>query len=534
MIRLMMTIAAVALICGIASAEFFVGAQERDRSMGLVRNPHFEAGGHSYATAWRPLPGSFRMHRVIGEMGEAGLFLALREDGDGGVSQVITLPRNRRLSLRMLATCWTERDCSAVATLTRADGTVLAEVVVDGIKRGMLAESFNSGSGGPAELAVRVVGARGGRAIIDSVFIGPPLETASADRPRFTGLDLVLAPGAGLRVDADFRPRLLPQAARMLQEAMQDLSGRPISASESAVMVSVKQPQATNWPQREAYHLRVTEQGAQISAGAEQGAFWGMMTLLDLLRPEPDGGVRVVAVDVDDRPALPWRIAGAVSSTDPANEARRVARLKLNMAVVSYHQDDCAEVAAELQSVAVEPLVAINSDVVDDPRAAMEDAVSRLGARHLMVLPPSIPASDARETPPHEWDRPPLSAVADFARDSAGEVTVFVPAWRPVRVEHGGIDLDPQALVGVEGWPREIVALMPTGDPADMIQWSASGVRFVLIDAGGDDPSAVLQALRVQASHRCVGAFVQSRGAFGTMSLADSADLAWRGIRNEE
>lgn len=509
MIRLMMTIAAVAFICGIASAEFFVGAQERDRSMGLVRNPHFEAGGHSYATAWRPLPGSFRMHRVIGEMGEAGLFLALREDGDGGVSQVITLPRNRRLSLRMLATCWTERDCSAVATLTRADGTVLAEVVVDGIKRGMLAESFNSGSGGPAELAVRVVGARGGRAIIDSVFIGPPLETASADRPRFTGLDLVLAPGAGLRVDADFRPRLLPQAARMLQEAMQDLSGHPVSATDAAVMVNVKQPPATVWPEREAYHLRVTEQGAHISAGAEEGAFWGMMTLIDLLRPEPDGGVRVVAVDVDDRPMLPWRIAGAVSSTDPANEARRVARLKLNMAVVSYPRDDCAELVAELQSVGIAPVIFLSGNVADDLPAAMEDAVSRLGAHHLLVVPPSTPAADVS---------PPLLAVAAFARERADDVTVIVPV--------GGAS--PMAR---DGWPAEVVALVPSTDP-DTLRWcSESGVSFVVAEEDDQEPAAVRRALEARADGSpCLGAMIMSP-RHGT---DHQADLAWRGMRTQE
>ncbi len=540
------TIATVALAVAscVAGAEVFVGPQAPERRLEIVRNGEFERGGMSWAADWRPLPGAFRMHRVLGETGEHSLFLGLREDGDGGVVQTVTLPAHRALSLRVLATCHTSTEAAVVATLTRvADGVVLAEVVVNGIERGVLAEGFDSGPGGPAELMLRVVGDAGSEALIDQVAIAKPVRACEARPPDYAGADLVLAQGQGLRVDADFEPRLLPQAAQMLQEALEDVTGARTTSIGAGVLVSVSRPEATGWPERESYSLKVCETGVTIDAPAEEGAFHGIMTLIDLIRAEPGGGARIVAVDVQDRPALPWRMAMGADFSDPANTARTLARLKLNMALVDYEAEGCAGMVSELRSVGVEPVLSLGANEADDVTGAMQDAVTRLGARYVLVSPPSAPAAEDGAVRPHHWDEPPLSEVAAFAREHAREVTVIVPASRAVTTPlHSVVEFSISSVVLVtpEGWPREVVAVLPARpggmDAEHLAPWHDAGVRYVLTDWMFLQPETVAQALGERAAGAaCLGVEVGLDGVRGAEQLAEQmADLAWRGMPAEE
>ncbi|MFW5866612.1 MAG: glycoside hydrolase family 20 zincin-like fold domain-containing protein [Armatimonadota bacterium] len=512
--------------CAGAHAEVFVGPQAPQGSVGIVQNPSFEDGGMSYADHWRPLPGGLRMHRVTRETGEHSLFLQLRKDGDAGVMQTVRLPARRSLSLRVLATCHADADCAVVATLVRrADGRVLAEVVVDGIERGVLAEGFDTGRGGPADLMVRVVGEAGGRALIDRVTIARPVAARHARRPDFSGADLLLAQGEGLRVDADFEPRLLPQAAEMLQEAIEDMTGAPITSVGAAVRVSVDEPRASEWPERESYRLTVNESGATISAPAEQGAMWGMMTLIDLLRPEPGGGARVVAVDVRDEPALPWRIGMMRPGEGAANAARTLARLKLNMALLPRDAtgggaDEGA--AASLRELGVEPVVVVSGDSDGGVEGAMRDATDRLNARYLFVSPPMTDSPTPGAALP--WSEAPLSAVARLA---SGDVTVMAPAAARTRDEAGGVDGVP---ISLDGWPQDVVAVIHPSSNADqalgrLAELDAAGVRSVVYHFDGVD--GVSRALTARAHGvDCMGALISE-------NVPSDADRAWRGFAFE-
>lgn len=355
----------------------------------IVANAHFDTGGYTYADHWRPLPGGgFRMLRRAEPGDGHSLYLQLRADGDGGVAQTVCLPAGRTLSLRMLATCWANGGDCALATLTRlSDGVVLAEVKVDGIERGEMAANFDTGAGGPAELMVRLVGNRGARAAVDYVEIGPPVSIArESGRPVFTGDDLVLRPGDGLRVDADFTPRLLPAAAEMLQEALEDVTARPTERVAATVTVSVPQPETTDWPARESYHLHVSRSGVTIEAPAEQGAFWGMMTLIDLIRPEPSGGVRILAVDAHDQPALPWRIAAEWRDGSLLNSARRLARFKLNLAELDVHgAADSDAVVRALRDHGIEPALFLREEPDAETASAIEDFIRRAAVRYVAL-----------------------------------------------------------------------------------------------------------------------------------------------------
>ncbi len=497
----------------------------------IVRNGGFESGGHSYADHWRPLPGGLRMHRVRNQAGEHSLYLELREDGDGGVQQIVELPAHRRLSLRLLATCWTTDDSLLIAGLVRsADGVVLTEAVVDGIERGEVAASFETGPGGPAELLVRLVGAKGDRALLDHVRIGPPLPPQEARGPDFTGTDLVLAPGDGLRVDADFDPGLLQQAAEMLREALEDTTGSATARVAAAVSVSVARPETTQWPARESYHLTVSGDGVTITAAAEQGAFWGMMTLIDLIRAEPGGGARILAADVEDGPALPWRMGSHHALEElphSQNAARSLARLKLNMAFVSHDWSDAPErdaaAVAALREVGLEPIIGITADSPVLPEAAMADSRSRLGTRIFAVEP--------------WWDRDPVRGRLDWgepglraALDASRASTVIVPAFTYLgHLSNGGGRYEALPTDEVKRWPREVVAcLLPAthseAAAAEVAAAEARGLRYVVLaDRELQGAEAAVRARERYAN--CLGVAIMQWHEGQTRA----ADLAWRG-----
>lgn len=524
-----LSLLALSLAATLAGASVFLGPETPFRADGIVNNPQFEDGGASYAAHWRPLPGSFRMHRRFDDVNGHSLFVQLREDGDGGVVQQIMLPPREHLSLRMLATCWSSDECAVVASVVRIDdGEVLTEVVVDGIERGVMAQNLWTGAGGPAELMVRLVGARGGRAMIEWIAFGRPVATAAAGTPVFGAADLVLAPGDGLRVDAGFEPRLLPQAAQMLQEAIEDLTGRMTQRISAVVSVSVDEPQATGWPARESYRLTVDGAGARIAAPAEEGAFRGMMTLIDLLRREPDGGARIVAVDVADAPALPWRV-GADHDLDVRDgfedRVLSTARLKLNMALVDHGPpgagiDDAAAIAL-LRATGIEPLVTIEDTVSERREAAFKRFRELHGVTHFF-----IDATRDREGRP-DWSDPLLAT----AREMAPGIAVIVPAFGELSAgSPRAVSVVPLPATEMERWPREVVAcLLPdthSEAAAHLLEAAeANGVRYVFLHSTYFDGARAALHAR-QRSENCLGVIIVGKRNL----LQSAADLAWYGL----
>ncbi len=519
------------MTCAVAGAGVFLGPDARFTSMDIVRNPRFDRGGASYASEWRPLPGRFRMHRLRTKTGDQALFLQLREAGDGGVIQTVDLPPERDLSLQMLATCWGIEECAVVATVTRVeDGEVLTEIMIDGVERGVMAQNLFTGEGGRAEVMLRLVGERGARSLIDWISFGPSVDAWEEARgPVFTGEDLILAPGEGLRVDADFAPELLPQAAQMLQEALEDLTGRSTRDIGAVVSVAVDEPQATDWPARESYRLTVDPEGVRIDAPAEGGAFRGMMTVIDLLRPEPDGGARIVAVDVEDAPALPWRIGSDhdLHVRDSFEHgALRTARLKLNMAVVDHDPpgtgiDDDAAIAL-LRATGVEPMVEIEDTVSERREAAFKRFRELHGVTHF-----AIEAPWDREGRP-DWTDPLLAT----AREMAPEIVVIVPAFGELSTRYSGAErFVPLSVAEMERWPQGVVAcLLPDTHSEDAARQLAAAeaneVRYVIFDAPElDGTRAALRAR--QESENCLGVIIVGERDF----MRQAADLAWRGQR---
>ncbi len=87
------------------------------------------------------------------------------------------------------------------------------------------------------------------------------------------------------------RMKIAPAAAR---------SGKKLMVKVAAG--SVKTPAGTDI-ERQAYRLQVAADGIQILGNSDQGLFYGVQTLLQLLRPDPRGRLQLPACSIEDWPA---------------------------------------------------------------------------------------------------------------------------------------------------------------------------------------------------------------------------------------
>lgn len=492
-------------------------------SQPLVYNGDFAWGGQSWVAGWRPLSGDAQIRRIIRE-GRPYLHMMLRSDFDGGLVQRVQLPPGRTLSLRLLATTWETPGGGVAASLVRCrDGVVLCELVVEGVKRGELGRNFATGCGGPADLMLRLVGSRGAEAVVDRVSIGEALperpDAVVAYGPA--AQDLVLAPGQGLKIVAPPHP-VLSAASEMLSRVLDDLAPMPLTRPGAPVRVELSGTRTEQWPARESYRLSVSPDGVRVTASAPVGAAWGLMSLADLLRPEPQGGVRILAAEVSDGPDLPWR-AGWV--TGPAGEAvngvRRLARLKLNTALIaasspSQGEGDWEVIGREACEAArrhgLEP-VAVLQCAADPTRSGLALAVETV-ARNLAVQMLMI-------NYPGAWE----AEVGEAILAAAGRVEQ--PLTLLSTLDAAGRAPDQVARV-LRDWPGEVVLVLAQELAAQpevaraLADAAARGVRYVLA-VGADARAAARLALQARArGDACLGLIAPPHDPEPT------ANAAWR------
>lgn len=513
----------VILILGLMMAT----AALADQPAQIVRNGDFETGGKMWFAAWRPLHGPVQCLRA-GEEGHKYLHMRLRAEGDGGLTQAVELPPRQTLSLRILATAWDIADGGVIVDLVRAaDGKVLAEIAVGRIVRGIVGCNFDTGGGGQAWLTVRLQGPEGGQGAVEWVRIGPELAEDERQQTVYRGGtgDLVISPGEGLKVETP-PSRLLANGAAMVREALAESMRSKPTRIGAMLRVTVSGPRVVEWPAREGFRLEVDAEGARIEAPTEQGALWGMMTLIDLIRGEPGGGVRILSAQVNDRPDLPWRMGWAEGlAGDPSvmlNGIKKLIRLKMNMVIVAAGTPSAGPDDWELrgQSVAplarqwgLEPVAALSSCLSPSPEtleAAARAAIEELEARYLMV--------DLCCGP---WDSALAQRLGAVARSFDPPVTLlsrFAAADRP----------QAEARAILNDWPREIVMICdgecldsPQLGPA-LRSFAAQGAPY-LLEADGDAAALARSALAARArGERCLGL-----AGWGP-DLEETANAAWR------
>ena len=491
---------AICLAAGMAPAE-------------IVRNPDFAAGGRTWSAGWRPLPGEVRVLRGDQE-GRHCLTMVLRGDGDGGVVQQVTLPARRRLSLRMLATAWDTPSGGVVATLIRlSDRQVLCELLVADIVRDQVSRSFDTGSGGPAELMVRLVGDAGGRGRVDWVRIGPLVSERIQQWPVEFGppeRDLVLSPGEALSFEQAPGSPALAAAVEMVQQALGETAGTPATRPGPPVTLP---PPGTG--ASEDYRLVVSPDGVRIEGNAR----WALMSLIDLMRREPGGGVRIPAVAVSDAPHLPWRGGWVEGPPDAAtNAVRRLVRLKLNVALIpattsSQGEGDwevigreACEQALRHGIVPVAVLTCIGQPTGDALRLAAETVARNLPVQYLLLSHPGAwnpTVADAILAALAGLDHPThVIAVLDAEGRGRADVVSTLDAW-PAQVmlacPQSALRSDEvAAAVGRAGRRGVSWLVMVDEDPAAAAVMAASararGDRCGGLIAPPDDPEPTANA----------------------------------------
>ncbi|QDZ08760.1 family 20 glycosylhydrolase [Sphingomonas panacisoli] len=234
----------------------------------------------------------------------------------------------------------------------------------------------------------------------------------------------------------------------------------------------------------EAYHLRVTSAGINISASTDIGLFYGATTLWQLIAGSTDG--RIGAVSIDDAPAFAWRgvMLDSARHFQPAAYIKqlidRMAMDKLN--VLHWHlTDDQAwripiDKYPRLISVGAwrQPAGAAGFDASGKPvryggfytKAEIRDIVAYAAARHITVVPEI-------EMPGHA-----TAAIAAYPRlgSTATPPTTPTSSWG---VMYNLYNTDDATFAFLADVLDEVLELFPSryihvgGDEAVKDQWIA-------------------------------------------------------------
>lgn len=110
----------------------------------------------------------------------------------------------------------------------------------------------------------------------------------------------VLDPKVGIEAPADARSK---EIAAFLHDAVEAQAGIDLHMAGKGRRIALRLDPALAG--EEAYRLEVTPRGIEIRASTDQGLFWGVQTLRQLLPPDASGSAKVTipTVRIEDAPA---------------------------------------------------------------------------------------------------------------------------------------------------------------------------------------------------------------------------------------
>ncbi len=210
-----------------------------------------------------------------------------------------------------------------------ASGRVLAESGISGVnpKWQSVQVSFQSIS---PKLRVRVVAEGEGSLLVDNVEITPPRITPPLQQVQW------LPAAQNFRIPAKLQVSVQGRAGKAIEGGLEllsrDLGRHNVSVtttkSQAAPLkILIGSGYAVKGKGNESYSLAVTSKGITIKAVAEAGAFYGLMTLLQLIDSRAGKPV-LLACKVTDYPDMPLR--GSLYA-----DAEQSARWKLNTVMES-------------------------------------------------------------------------------------------------------------------------------------------------------------------------------------------------------
>ena len=177
-------------------------------------------------------------------------------------------------------------------------------------------------------IQVQLCGEGNGWALIDNVYLSHPVLRPAVQAVIWHGassdflLPATLSYGVRGRSSAVLQTGLA-MLAKDLQPHNLDVTG----SDEAMLRITTND---TSLPRgSEAYALDVSKQGVRVRAASERGAFFGLMTLLQLIAADPEGRTVMIGCSIEDWPELPWR---ALNRGAPGLTPEWMARRKANIA----------------------------------------------------------------------------------------------------------------------------------------------------------------------------------------------------------
>ncbi|MFH0964833.1 MAG: glycoside hydrolase family 20 zincin-like fold domain-containing protein [Planctomycetota bacterium] len=184
------------------------------------------------------------------------------------------------------------------------------------------------------ELRFRLSGEGEGTALLDGAYLSRPLLRPAVQSVQWAGVSSDFALSAELAYVLEGDPGdVLTTGLAILRKDLAKLgptlAQEPVADAPIVIAIGDAATDAPADRSPEGYYLKVDAAGVRIAAQTERGAFYGIMTLVQLLASDADGKPVVIGSEITDWPDLPWR---ALNRGSAGLTPEWMARRKLNVA----------------------------------------------------------------------------------------------------------------------------------------------------------------------------------------------------------
>ena len=277
--------------------------------------------------------------------GTHALAVSGRPGAVGGLEQAVEVPPGQNLVLCADLAVPLLNEGALTVSVASADDVLTEIPAIESLGRWQTHRAnFQSPEDGAVTVRVTVTGDVG-LVYLSNVAIATPDAAITAVGARFVSAD------RNLRLDEKLWYRfrggdedIVRNGIGILAAKLGEITRGRVSLDEGegapqlTVSVEGLPTDDSPWWTQESYRLRCSEAGLNITAQTGVGALYGLMAVPDLLSRAPEGGRQLIAAELNDRPAMPFR--GTYMAGLPRDKGarlawcRRLAALRINAVVI--------------------------------------------------------------------------------------------------------------------------------------------------------------------------------------------------------
>jgi len=197
------------------------------------------------------------------------------------------------------------------------------------------------------QVRMRIIGTGTGQVRLDHARLGPPLIIPPVKHVRWFPASENFSLSGTLTVSVQGRAGpALGGALDMLAQDLDKLNIKLMRLKQGVgqLQIDIGPEYGVQGEGAEAYSLLVNPLGIWVQAKDERGAFYGLMTLLQLIKSSEDGKAVAIAGEITDYPDMPMRgvflTGGSITGKGLEEDLQVMARLRMNTAIASldtYH-----------------------------------------------------------------------------------------------------------------------------------------------------------------------------------------------------